>query len=158
MSSTAIFDHAGINVADLDRAVAWYQKALELAIEFEFAMPEHQFRGAILISPTGYRIELLERQGSRAGAQGSNPMEAALTRGYGHICLDVENVPAAHAELISAGATDRMLPRPSPEPGVMMAFVADVEGNLIELLDRAAVRARGWVNGVSAAGGWRRAD
>ena len=31
-----------------------------------------------------------------------------------------------------------MTPRPSPEPGVRMAFVADPEGNLVELLDRTA--------------------
>ena len=40
--------------------------------------------------------------------------------------------------VIAAGATDRMSPRPSPEPGVRMAYVADPEGNLIELLDRTA--------------------
>jgi catechol 2,3-dioxygenase-like lactoylglutathione lyase family enzyme len=31
-----------------------------------------------------------------------------------------------------------MPPGPSPEPGVRMAFVADPEGNLIELLHRPA--------------------
>jgi predicted enzyme related to lactoylglutathione lyase len=29
-----------------------------------------------------------------------------------------------------------MSPRPSPEPGVRMAYVADPEGNLLEVLDR----------------------
>jgi len=45
-------------------------------------------------------------------------------------------VDAAYAALLDAGATDRMSPRPSPEPGVRMAYVADPEGNLVELLDR----------------------
>jgi hypothetical protein len=36
-----------------------------------------------------------------------------------------------------------MTPRASPEPGVRMAFVADPEGNLIELIDRTASRASG---------------
>lgn len=31
--------------------------------------------------------------------------------------------------------------RPSPEAGIRMAYVADPEGNLIELLDRRAGRA-----------------
>ena len=31
-----------------------------------------------------------------------------------------------------------MPPSPSPEPGVRIAFVADPEGNLIELVDRTA--------------------
>ena len=72
-----------------------------------------------------------------------SPDEAALRRGYGHMCLDVPDVDAAHAALLAAGAADRMTPRASPEPGVRMAFVADPEGNLIELIDRTASRARG---------------
>jgi len=36
------------------------------------------------------------------------------------------------------GARPVMAPRPSPEPGVRMAFVADPEGNLVELLDRSS--------------------
>jgi lactoylglutathione lyase len=30
-------------------------------------------------------------------------------------------------------------PRPSPEPGVRMAFVADLDGNLVELVETGAV-------------------
>jgi catechol 2,3-dioxygenase-like lactoylglutathione lyase family enzyme len=44
--------------------------------------------------------------------------------------------------LLDLGATDRMSPRPSPEPGVRMAYVADPEGNLVELLDRTAAATR----------------
>ena len=38
--------------------------------------------------------------------------------------------------LLAAGAASRLPPSPSPEPGVRIAFVADPEGNLVELLDR----------------------
>ncbi len=143
MSSTATFDHVGLTVSDLDRAVRWYARALELEVEFEFELPGFQFRGVMMLSPTGYRLELLERHGSQPGPAATNPLEAALTRGYGHMCLDVAVVDAAYDALLAAGASERMSPRPSPEPGVRMAYVADPEGNLIELLDRAAVRARG---------------
>ncbi len=37
---------------------------------------------------------------------------------------------------VARGARPVMPPGPSPEPGVRMAFVADLEGNLIELLHR----------------------
>ncbi|GAA1781200.1 hypothetical protein GCM10009795_029370 [Nocardioides hankookensis] len=129
-------DHVGLNVADLDAMSAWYCKNLDLAIEFEFALEHVDFRGAMLRSADGHRIELLCRAGNQAGLQASNPVEAALTRGYGHIAFDVPDVDAAYDALVAAGATDRMSPRPSPEPGVQMAYVADPEGNLIELLDR----------------------
>jgi lactoylglutathione lyase len=128
------FDHVGINVADLGKATAWYRAALGLREEFSFEVGD--LRGVILLSPYGHRVELLERPGSRPGPQPPDPMTAALTRGYGHFALRVPDVDAAFASLVAAGAGERMAPRPSPEPGSRMAFVADPEGNLIELLSR----------------------
>ncbi|GAA1947619.1 hypothetical protein GCM10009798_03410 [Nocardioides panacihumi] len=133
-------DHVGLNVADLDAMSEWYCAALKLDVEFEFALDAAavgcDFRGAMLRSPDGWRLELLSRPGSRPGLQAASPVEAALTRGFGHIALDVPDVDAAYDALTAAGAGDRMSPRPSPEPGVRMAYVADPEGNLVELLDR----------------------
>ena len=129
-------DHVGLTVADLDAMTAWYGKALDLAVEFEFALDGVDLRGAMMLSPEGHRIELLHRDGNVAGLEAATPVEAALTRGFGHVAFDVRDVDASYDALIAAGATDRMSPRPSPEPGVRMAYVADPEGNLIELLDR----------------------
>jgi len=136
------FDHVGLNVADLEAMTAWYVDALELEVEFEFALDHLDFRGVMLHSTAGHRIELLSRVGSVAGLQAPNPVEAALTRGFGHVAFDVPDVDAAYDGLLAAGATDRMSPRPSPEPGVRMAYVADPEGNLLELLDRTVVSRR----------------
>ena len=134
-------DHVGLTVADLDAMTQWYCDALDLTVELEFALDDVDLRGAMLRSPTGYRIELLARPGSVVGLQAASPVEAALTRGFGHVAFDVAVVDEAYDALVAAGATDRMSPRPSPEPGVRMAYVADPEGNLIELLDRTAARA-----------------
>jgi catechol 2,3-dioxygenase-like lactoylglutathione lyase family enzyme len=143
MTSAPTFDHVGISVADLEAAAGWYCAALGLTREFAFEVPPVSLRGVMLLSDAGYRVELLERAGSApAGPAPGGPDEAALRRGYGHICLDVPDVDAAHAALLTAGAADRMPPRASPEPGIRMAFVADPEGNLIELIDRSAARAR----------------
>jgi catechol 2,3-dioxygenase-like lactoylglutathione lyase family enzyme len=131
-------DHVGLAVGDLDAMTRWYAKTLQLTVEFEFTLPEVDFRGVMLRAPAGHRIELLHRAGNRAGLQATSPVEAALTRGLGHIAFDVADVDHAYRELLAAGATDRMSPRPSPEPGVRMAYVADPEGNLIELLARGA--------------------
>jgi lactoylglutathione lyase len=130
------FDHVGINVADLPAMTDWYVAALGLEVEFEFALDHVDFRGVMLRSAAGHRVELLHRPGSVIGLQAANPVEAALTRGFGHVAFDVPDVDAAYDALLAGGATDRMSPRPSPEPGVRMAYVADPEGNLIELLDR----------------------
>ncbi|WP_330351321.1 VOC family protein [Streptomyces sp. NBC_00582] len=133
-------DHVGLNVADLEAMSEWYAAALGLGTEFRFEVPEVGLRGTMLHSPHGHRIELIHRAGNGAGLQASGPLEAALTRGFGHIALDVTNVDEAYGALIGAGATDRMSPRPSPDPGVRMAYVVDPEGNLIELLDRTTAR------------------
>jgi len=130
------FDHVGLNVADLEVMTEWYVDALKLEVEYEFALDQVEFRGVMLRSPAGYRLELLHRPGSVPGLRAANAVEAALTRGFGHVAFDVPDVDAAYDALVAAGAADRMSPRPSPEPGVRMAFVADPEGNLVELLDR----------------------
>jgi lactoylglutathione lyase len=131
-------DHVGLNVADLDAMTAWYCDAFDLKVELEFALDGVDFSGVMLRSPEGWRLELLSRPGSVAGLQATNPVEAALTRGFGHFAVDVPDVDAAYDALLAAGASDRMSPRPSPEPGVRMAYVADPEGNLVELLDRSS--------------------
>ena len=84
----------------------------------------------MLRSPDGLPDRAALRPGNVAGLQAANPVEAALTRGFGHVAFDVPDVDAAYDALLAAGATDRMSPRPSPEPGVRMAYVADPEGNL----------------------------
>lgn len=142
MTHPARLDHIGITVADLDAATAWYGAALGLRPDFDFALPQFGFRASVLLAPGGYRIELIERTGSAPGPSPANPIEAAATRGFGHVCLDVEDVDAQFDALIALGAGERMSPRPSPEPGVRMAYVADPEGNLIELIDRTAAGRR----------------
>jgi len=133
-----IFDHVGLNVGDLETMTDWYVAALGLEVEFEFALDHVDFRGVMLHSPNGFRVELLHRDGNDAGLRATSPVDAALTRGFGHVAFDVSHVDAAYDALIALGATDRMSPRPSPQPEVRMAYVADPEGNLIELLDRTA--------------------
>jgi len=90
------FDHVGLSVADLDAAVA--------------------LEGVMLIHESGWRFELLSRGGARPGIAATNLAEAALTLGYGHFALEVSSARSAYDDLLAAGATDAMSPRPSPDP------------------------------------------
>ena len=132
MSELSIFDHVGLNVADLAAMTRWYTEALDLKIEFEFSLPDVAFSGAMLASARGYRIELLHRAGNRPGLQPTDPVDAALRRGYGHFALDVADVDVMYDGLVAAGASDRMSPsstaivcrwsttkRSSPSPAVV---------------------------------------
>lgn len=130
-------DHVGLSVADLDAQADWYASALGLEKREPGSIPHLGIRVVFLVDPEdGWALELLSREGSKPGLQAKDAPTALLTQGYGHICLRVDDVDAQYAQLISAGATSIMPPSPSPVPGVRMAFVADPEGHLIEMLDR----------------------
>ena len=97
----------------------------------------------MLIHPEfGYRLELLHSPGRNAddmtGPRASRPRPPRRPRreGYGHVAFDVADLDGAYHRAVARGARPVMPPCPAPEPGVRMAFVADPEGNLIELLHR----------------------
>jgi lactoylglutathione lyase len=130
-------DHVGLNVADLAAAEEWYVAAFGYARELAARVDAFDLDIVMLLQPErGDRLELLHRPGSRPGLRAATPPEAVLTEGFGHVAFDVDGVDAEFDRLVALGARPVMTPRPSPEPGVRMAFVADPEGNLVELLDR----------------------
>ena len=132
------FDHVGLTVADLDAMTGWYVDAVRA-------------RGGVRVRARPGRLPWRHaaqpgRLPDRAAAprrQRRRPAGGEPGRGRAHPRLRARRprragVDAAYDALLAAGAADRMSPRPSPEPGVRMAYVADPEGNLIELLDRTA--------------------
>lgn len=130
------FDHCGLNVRDLDKATAWYCDALDLRVVERGGVEAAGFRFAMLLAPDGFRLELLSRTGSARGLTAADPLEAALTEGYGHVALEAEDLDALFEHLRGKGATPIWEPRPAPVPGARMAWLRDPEGNLIELLHR----------------------
>jgi catechol 2,3-dioxygenase-like lactoylglutathione lyase family enzyme len=128
-------DHAGLSVADLDAALAFYGAAFGCAPELSFTLPG-EIRGAMLRLPGGGRLELFAHPASAGGLRAGTPLEALATRGYGHFALAAPDIDAAYARALAAGASERVSPRQSPEPGVRFAFLADPEGNLVELVER----------------------
>lgn len=134
-------DHIGLNVADLGAAEAWYAAAFGLRTELRLRVDPVQLDIAMLISDEhGYRVELLHRPGGAPGPRADSAAAAVLSHGFGHAAFDVPDVPEAFRRLLGLGAKPVLHPAPSPEPGVTMAYVADPEGNLVELLDRGRQR------------------
>jgi lactoylglutathione lyase len=130
-------DHVGLSVSDLAAAEAWYCAALGYERELALRVDPIDLDIVMLIHRAhGDRLELLHRPGSRPGLRPADPAEAALSEAFGHIALDVADLDATFDRVVGLGARPVMPPRPSPEPGVRMAFVADPEGNLVELLCR----------------------
>jgi len=129
------FDHIGLSVENLDAMQAWYERALGFTSEFAFA-PMPDLRIAMLLHPSGARLELFERSGSNESPIPPDPLSATSHRGLTHWSLCVDDLDATYERLVRDGASSVWGPRPSPEFGVRMAFVADPEGHLIELLER----------------------
>ncbi|BCY07833.1 VOC family protein [Actinoplanes sp. L3-i22] len=133
----ARLDHAGLSVRDLDAAARWYCAAFGYVRELELRVDALDLDIVMLIHRGhGDRLELLHRPGSEPGPRAADPGAAALSEGFGHVAFDVADLDTTYAKVVGLGATAVMTPRPSPEPGVRMAFVADPEGNLIEILSR----------------------
>ncbi len=130
-------DHVGLSVEDLDAACEFYSRAFGFTRQLEFALDPHPIRGLMLRHESGMRLELFEREGSVPGIQGATPIEALGTRGYGHFAFAAPDIDAVFVHALEAGAGAVMEPGPSPEPGVRFAFLADPEGNLVELVELA---------------------
>jgi glyoxylase I family protein len=136
-------DHVGLAVADLTAAANWFRDVFGLVSELTLRVEALDLDIEMLIHPEhGYRLELLHRPGTgdRETQKPATPAEAALRAGYGHVAFDVTDLDAAYQRATGKGARPVMPPCPSPEPGVRMAFAADPEGNLIELLSRPKTR------------------
>lgn len=130
-------DHVGVQVADLSAAADWYCAAFELERELELRVEPIDLDIVMLRNAEfGHRVELLHRGGSAPGLRAANPAVAALSECYTHIAFDVPDLDATHARLLALGAREVMVPQQSPERGVRMSYVADLEGNLVELVER----------------------
>ena len=125
--------HVGLTVSNLARAQEFYARALGLELQLAFELPGGA-QGAMLRSPGGARIELFEVAESEIGVSGVDPRVAMHTRGFGHVAFELDDLDGGYATVMAAGAGEVWPPRPSPEPGRRMAFVHDLDGNLVELI------------------------
>jgi len=130
------FDHVGLSVADLETTEAFYTNVFGFARQLEFELSPHPIRGVMLTHPAGFRLELFEHSGSVPGLEAATPIEAHATRGYNHFAMTTPDIGRVFAAALAAGARAVIEPSPSPEPGVRFAFLADPEGNLVELVEK----------------------
>ncbi|WP_217567247.1 VOC family protein [Streptomyces sp. GbtcB7] len=131
---TTAFDHVGLSVRDLDAAVVFYTKALGLTEEFRFEVEAQGMHAVVLRSPDGYAVELMSRPDSVPSPPAADPDAAVLQQGYGHFCLRVSDLDGLYGRVLAAGASVIVPPGQAPHPDVRFGYLADPEGNLIELI------------------------
>jgi len=59
---TFSLDHVGIDVDDLASQIDFYRRAFDLEVELQGDVPEYNFSAAMLVSPTGWHLELFKRK------------------------------------------------------------------------------------------------
>jgi lactoylglutathione lyase len=128
-------DHAGMSVEDLGRSTRFYVDVFGFAVEEHFAIPNTDVRGAVLIHPSGARIELFHRPGSRPRPTG-HPIESTREQGWFQTAFRVTDVPDVFGRVVAAGASAVKEPFVAPDERSCVAFVGDPDGNLIELIQR----------------------
>ena len=127
----AILDHVGIAVGDLGESLAFYRDVLGLEIEPPEEVASQRVRAHFI--PVGEStLELLE-----ATAADSPIAKFVAKRGPGlhHVCLRVDDIAAALAELKARGV--RLIDE-APRPGAHHSLVAflhpsSTHGVLVEL-------------------------
>ena len=133
------FDHVGVSVADLARSEAFYRTAFAFTqVEHRFALADHGLQGVVLTNDAGARIELFAKLHSQPTRSSTDPIEAAAVQGWFQTAFRTNDVKAGFARVVAAGALPVRPPFLAPDGLTMVAFVADPDGNLLELVERPA--------------------
>jgi catechol 2,3-dioxygenase-like lactoylglutathione lyase family enzyme len=136
-SAVLPLDHVGLSVSDLALAAAFYGRLFAFdEVEETFALPQHGLRGMVLRNPGGFRLELFEKIGARR-VRASDPVAAAEGLGWFQIAFRVADLAQAYEKAIAAGGQAVRPPFIAPDGKTPVAFIADPDGNLIELIERA---------------------
>ena len=145
MGPFAAVHHVGITVADLDRAVAFWETLLQTSARDRAVLrgpqlgtmvgyPGIHIESCWLDLPGGVALELL-RYLDRDDA----PYDPGTAHpGNVHVCLQVDDMDAAHARAVECGArpvSERPIEVASgPRAGARLAYLRDPEGVTIELV------------------------
>jgi len=125
--------HVGIRVPDYDAALTWYTRKLDFRVLHQW--PYGELRLAYLAPPTddNFHIELLAGPVPHAKEVLDDLAASLKFGGYQHVCLRVDNVDAALAELRSRGVDIVGEPFDLEAISARLAFFRDPWGNMIEL-------------------------
>jgi len=126
-------NHVALVVTNLDSATATYRDTLGATVSAPQPLPEHGVT-VVFVDLPNTRIELLEPLGD--GSPVSRFLEQHQNGGIHHICLEVDNIEAAAADLQAKGA--RILGDGQPKIGahgnpVLFLHPKDFHGCLLEL-------------------------
>ena len=125
--SGARLGHVAFRARDLEASLAWYARAFGASEAFRARRDDGSVQLVYLELAPGHMIELFPN--------GTSPVEApADAVGYAHTCLLVDDLEATLRHLASVGVEPAAPPRLG-RAGQKLAFVADLDGNRLELME-----------------------
>jgi len=137
---SATVNHVALSVGDLDAMVQFYGR-LGFDECDRVDLSPVPVRVATLRNGADATIELTRHAMSLAAPVPSGPVEAAARRGLFHLAFTVTEMERAIDAAIDAGATLVTTVRTNTRRDAWFAYLADPEGNLIELLSPIAPEA-----------------
>ena len=137
--------HVGVTVADLDRAVSFWERLLGATsrdrrilegpqLGTMVGYPDIRIESCWVDLPGGVALELLRYLG-----RDETPYDPGTAHpGNVHVCLRVADMDVAHAHAVACGAR-AVSPRPidvaaGPRAGTRLAYLRDPDGVTIELV------------------------
>jgi catechol 2,3-dioxygenase-like lactoylglutathione lyase family enzyme len=135
MNPTRQFHHCALVVADLEASLNWYQDKLDFIPESRFYLPEAQLDITYLVSPGGFRLELLARRQAGIEANETASPPNLISPGRMHICFEVEAIEAAAETLRAREVAFVQQPKTIEAAGVKNFWISDLEGNRIEFME-----------------------
>jgi catechol 2,3-dioxygenase-like lactoylglutathione lyase family enzyme len=116
--------HIAIYTRDLARLEQFYTQVLGFPV-----VRRWDAAGIVFVDAGGLWIELTRQD---APSDGSHPRALDQGVGLNHVALQVDQVDRAFQELADRGV--RMLAAPADYENVRVAFLADPDGNVLELI------------------------
>ncbi len=118
-------DHIAIYTRDLARLEAFYTQVLGFPV-----VRRWDAAGIVFVDSGGLWIELTRQDAPDDGTQ-----PRALDQGVGinHVAMQVDAVDRSFRELVDKGV--RVLAAPADYENVRVAFLADPDGNVLELIE-----------------------
>lgn len=125
--------HVALSVRDFETVIEWYCEKLGFTLDRRWSdsIPGYDFAYLRLHD---FCLEVVAGADPMPPPELSSPVQQWARAGFAHLCLLVESVDGALAELGQAGIEPFAEAVDVPEIGVRIAFLRDCEANIVELM------------------------
>jgi lactoylglutathione lyase len=129
----AVFTHTSIRTSNMDRSIGFYTRLMGLKLLGRHEIPQNKAEIAFLQDPEGKgaRLELTFYRNQKEFIQADYE-----NRLFDHIALEIEDMERIISKLRSEKVTITDEPFRLSPGGALIAFIEDLDGTLIELIER----------------------